>query len=684
MTTVTSFPRSVKEIENTWIVLSDGIRLAARMWMPEDAAANPVPAILEYLPYRKRDGTCARDALTYPYFAGHGYAGVRVDMRGNGESDGIVRDEYLEQEQQDALEVIEWLTRQPWCDGKVGMMGISWGGFNSLQVAALRPPALKAVISLCATDNRYTDDIHYKGGALLMENLGWASTMFSYSSRPPDPLLRPDDWERVWMERLENTPLLIEKWLRHPVYDDLWKHGSIDRDYAGIEAATLLIGGWHDAYSNTVPRMLARLACPRQGIVGPWAHRYPHFATPGPRIGFLQIAVRWWDHWLKGVDNGVMAEPRYRAYLMDGVAPQPGYRFRAGRWVAEHQWPSERVKAARFFLTTGGLSRSPGEAAQFRINSPEDTGTNGGEFCIMWLGPDWPTDQRDDDARAVVFDVAVAGGPLKLFGAPEITLALSADHAHGHVVVRLCDVAADGAGTLITYGVLNLAHRHGHENPQPMTPGRRETVRFKLDDCGYAVPAGHRLRVAVSTAHWPLLWPAACDTTLTLYAPECRIDLPVYENGANDDHDNESGAPQFPPALTCEPEGREIQTPPESFRKVTKDLGNRVTTVEILNHFGRSKSTIHGLITEQTNHEWHTVNPADPLSARSRITGAQLLERGRWKTRTETTTEMWCDERHFHIHAELKAFKNERRVFERSWDESVARWFGDHPNDSAT
>ncbi|WP_423906969.1 CocE/NonD family hydrolase [Candidatus Spongiihabitans sp.] len=674
MTTVTSFSRSVKEIENIWITLSDGLKLSARIWMPEDAPSNPVPAILEYLPYRKRDGTCERDTLTYPYFAGHGYVGVRVDLRGNGESDGLMLDEYLKQEQDDALEVIDWLTRQPWCDGNVGMMGISWGGFNSLQVAACRPHVLKAIISLCSTDNRYSDDIHYKGGALLMENLGWASTMFSYSSRPPDPLLRPDDWEEIWMQRLKNTPLLIEKWLSHPNQDDLWKHGSIDRNYAAIEAATLLIGGWHDAYSNTVPRMLECLECPRQGIIGPWAHKYPHIAVPQPRIGFLQIAVRWWDHWLKGIDNGVMTEPLYRAYLMDGIAPQSSYQFRPGCWVAEHRWPSDRVKAARFFLRPDGLSRvSDGNAdtrAEHRINSPEDTGTNGGEFCIMWSGPDWPTDQRDDDARSLVFDAEVLDDPLILFGAPEITLALEADHPHGNVIARLCDVAADGASALITYGVLNLAHRRGFEHPQPMIPGRRETVKFKLDDCGYVVPAGHRIRVAVSTAHWPLLWPSACNTTLKLYAAECRIDLPRYENAGGH---ADGMVPEFPQAVTCEPYDQQTLTPANSFRKVTKDLGKQITDVEILNDFGKSKSNVHGLITHETNHELHTIDPGDPLSARSRITGTQLLQRDKWKTLTETTTEMWCDQNYFHVKANLKAYKNDSLVFERSWDKSISR-----------
>ena len=253
--TVTDFPRAVREIENAWIPLSDGCRLAARLWLPEDAEAQPVPAILEYLPYRKRDGTAGRDALTHPYLAGHGYACVRVDMRGNGDSDGLMLDEYLPQEQDDALEVIAWLAAQPWCTGAVGMMGISWGGFNALQVAMRRPPALKAIVTLCSTVDRYADDIHYKGGCLLGENLGWAATMLAYSSRPPDPLLVGQRWRPMWLNRLAHEPVLIDTWLRHPTRDAYWRHGSVCESWGSVQAATLAVGGWNDAYRNAVPRL---------------------------------------------------------------------------------------------------------------------------------------------------------------------------------------------------------------------------------------------------------------------------------------------------------------------------------------------------------------------------------------------------------------------------------------------
>lgn len=297
----------IEELPDLGITLSDGCRLSARVWRPVDSDKNPVPAILEYLPYRKRDGTCARDALTHPYFARHGYACIRVDMRGNGDSDGLMTDEYSEQELVDAVEVIHWLAAQPWCSGSVGMMGISWGGFNSLQVAARQPDPLKAIITLCSTVDRFADDIHYKGGCLLNENLGWGATMWAYSSRAPDPALR-DNWRELWLNRLENEPFLPSTWLRHQRRDAYWQHGSICEDYSAIKARVLAVGGWGDAYKNAVPQIVENIPGAK-GIIGPWVHKYPHFAVPEPRIGFLQEALRWWDRWLKGVDTDVENDP---------------------------------------------------------------------------------------------------------------------------------------------------------------------------------------------------------------------------------------------------------------------------------------------------------------------------------------------------------------------------------------
>ncbi|MGH3015726.1 MAG: CocE/NonD family hydrolase, partial [Gaiellaceae bacterium] len=355
MTVRTEFPRRVREIEHTWIKLADGTRLAARIWLPEDAEDDPVPAILEFLPYRKTDGTAIRDAARQPYLAGFGYAAVRVDVRGTGESDGTLTDEYTEQEQEDALEVLAWLRAQPWCDGTLGMWGISWGGFNSLQIAARRPPGLRAIVTLCSTDDRYADDVHYRGGCVLaLDMLHWASSMLTWNARPPDPRLYGEGWREAWLERLETLTPWIEHWLGHQRRDGYWQHGSVCEDYAAIECPVFAVGGFADGYTNAVPRLLAGLSVPRKGLVGPWAHAFPDDALPGPSIGFLQECVRWFDHWLKGAGNGVMDEPMLRVWMQDSVAPRPQYELRPGRWVAEPAWPSPHVGSRVWELPLDG------------------------------------------------------------------------------------------------------------------------------------------------------------------------------------------------------------------------------------------------------------------------------------------------------------------------------------------
>ena len=404
---VTTFPRAVRVIEHTLIPLKDGTTLAARIWLPEDAEQNPVPAILEYLPYRKRDGTYERDALTYPYLAGHGYAGVRVDLRGSGESTGLLFDEYAKQEQDDGVELIAWLAAQPWCNGAVGMMGISWGGFNGLQIAARRPPALKAIVTIGSTDDRYADDAHYMGGTFLTTaGLEWAFFFFSLMCLPPDPALVGDSWRAMWLERLQNIPLFQENWLQHQRRDAYWKHGSVCEDYAAIQCPVYAVGGWTDGYKNAIPRLLERLKVPRKGLIGPWAHAYPHFALPGPQIGFLQEILRWWDYWLKGVDTGVMDEPMLRAWMTESVKPATHHDTLPGRWIAEPSWPSPGTKPRRLFLTDEGLREAAAPLTVRAVCSPQTVGKRGGYWVPFGRGRDQAGDQQEDDVRSLVFETS--------------------------------------------------------------------------------------------------------------------------------------------------------------------------------------------------------------------------------------------------------------------------------------
>ncbi len=360
-------PHRIREVTHAWIPLADGTRLACRYWLPVTAVSDPVPAILEYIPYCKRDGTAARDEAMHPYFAGHGYAAIRVDLRGSGESEGVMLDEYLKQEQDDALEVIAWIAAQPWCTGRVGMMGKSWGGFNGLQVAARRPPALKAVISMYSTDDRYADDIHSMGGCLLNENANWSFVMFPLNARPPDPLLVGAGWETMWRQRLDVVRPWIIGWLHHQRRDAFWKHGSVCEDYGAIECPVYLIGGWADGYSNPVPRLMAGLTCPKKALIGPWGHQYQHQVHPGPKMGYMTEALRWWDHWLKDIDTGVMAEPAYRVWMNDSERPQTFYAMRKGKWIAEPGWPSSHIGEAALYPDGDGRlgdAASPGAAVR--------------------------------------------------------------------------------------------------------------------------------------------------------------------------------------------------------------------------------------------------------------------------------------------------------------------------------
>ena len=351
----TEFPYQIRVIENTFIPMRDGLRLAAKIWLPIDAEENPMPAILEYLPYRKDDDMAVRDSQNHPYMAGHGYACLRVDMRGSGDSDGILSDEYTEQEHHDALEILEWLERQPWCNGKVGMMGISWGGFNSLQVAALQPKQLKAVVAIGFTDDRYATDVHYQGGSLLaVDMLPWATLMLAFQALPPDPRFR-EDWREVWQGRLEKNPAFIELWLNHQRRDDYWKHGSICEDYRKVKIPVYAVSGWADSYSDSVLRTLEKLSCPKKALIGPWAHGFPQNAMPRPQIGFLQEILRWWDYWLKDIDTGIMDEPMLQVWMQDSIKPATYYPERPGRWIVEKEYPSPNVQGKRLYFDGSSL-----------------------------------------------------------------------------------------------------------------------------------------------------------------------------------------------------------------------------------------------------------------------------------------------------------------------------------------
>ncbi|MFW6197514.1 MAG: CocE/NonD family hydrolase [Myxococcota bacterium] len=670
MKVLESFPHEVREIEHTFIEMPDGAKLAARIWLPASADLVPVPAVLEYIPYRKRDFTARRDSIMHPYFAGHGYAAIRVDLRGSGESDGVLTDEYLPSELEDGLHVLRWIASQPWCDGSIGMIGKSWGGFNALQIAALGPPELKSIVTVCSSDDRYGDDVHYMGGCLLGDNLSWSSVMFAYNSLPPDPALVGDRWREMWLDRLDAGGPWLEKWLRHQRRDAYWRYGSVCEDYTAVRCPVFAASGWADGYSNTVLRLLANLEVPCRGLIGPWSHLYPHEGTPGPAIGFLQECLRWWDRWLRGERNGVEDEPRLRVWMQDSIAPSAQYDHRPGRWVAETRWPSPRIEPLRFALGNQVLVSPADKPPEQRlpIQSPLTVGLFAGKWCSFAATPDLPHDQRQEDGGALVFDTAPLDRNLEIMGQPAVELDLESDQPVAMVAVRISDVAPDDRATRVTYGILNLLHRHEHENPEPLVPGRRYRVRVELNDVAQTFPSGHRIRLSISTSYWPLAWPPPQPVRLGIHTGHSFLVLPERPPHPDDDQ-----LRAFADAEGASPTPVTPVQPTESAWRVLHDLASDVSTLEVVRDEGVQWLEDVDLEIERRTHEWYSSRANDFETARGEVLSTWGVARGDHRVRTVTRTVLTSTPTHFRVRADLDAYEGDKRVFVRSWDEEIER-----------
>lgn len=674
MTILEDLPNSIREIENLWIPMPDGARLAARVWMPEGAEANPVPALIEYLPYRKRDFTRGRDEPIHGYFAGHGYISIRIDVRGTGDSDGVLYDEYSAVEHNDAIAAINWIAAQTWCDGNVGMFGISWGGFNALQVAARQPESLKAIITLCAADDRYSDDAHYMGGCLLNENLQWGAILTTYNAYPPDPEIAGPQWREMWLERLENATHFPARWLEHQRRDDFWKHGSVCEDYSAIRCPVYAIGGWADAYSSAIPRLLKNLTVPCKGLIGPWAHAFPHDAVPGPTIGFLQEALMWWDRWLKNEPNAIMDEPAYRVWMQESVPPLPYYDKRPGRWVAEEQWPSPDIVELRHYLCSTGLGAASEPDATFSATSPMTTGATSGEWCGFGADGETPADQRPDDGRSMTFDSPPLDERMEILGAPRLHLEFSVDRPVAMIAVRLNDVAPDGASTRVTYALKNLTHLNGDETPEPLVPGRVYRTTVELNDIAQAFPAGNTLRLAISTNYWPIAWPSPEPVELTVYSAGSYLDLPVRTPRSADDTLRTFHEPQTARS------GEQTALRPSRFhRKLERDL---TTNNVIYSWFSDGADTGGaGLLRIEdiqmdvgtSIRKQYQIAETDPLSATAQFEMRALLQRPDWHIRIESNTVLSSSLDDFLIEAELEAFENNESVFRNTWRLKIPR-----------
>lgn len=573
----TSMPLYEVRLEkNVLIPTRDGTRLAADLHWP--VGDGPFPVLLEYIPYRKDDNTVPSHGLHY-YFAQRGYVGVRLDVRGTGASEGINTDEYMLAEQLDGYDAIEWLAAQPWCTGAVAMWGISYGGFTSLQVAMHQPPHLKAIMPMYATDDRYTDDCHYQGGNLrAYYDVGaYGGNMVAMNALPPYPEYSGEDWARIWLQHLEHNTPYLATWLSHQTDGDYWRHGSLRGQYDRIQCPTLIIGGWHDGYPNPPLRIFEALQAPKRVIIGPWPHKQPDAAIPGPRIDYLHEFVRWCDQWCKGRDTGVLDEPPIAVYMRTYATPRADLEEIPGYWRAEHDWPLPTGRTRTVYLGPHGVlsddaPQAPGrDAYAYRPT----VGVCGG----LWSGGTYdlilPVDQREDEAYSLSYTTEPLHETVEMLGWPELVLHAESSASVAAFVAKLCDVAPDGSVALVTRGVLNATRRDSLRDPQPLQPGAVYELAITLDCTSWVFQPGHAIRLDISSADWPNLWPTPEPATNAVHSGgvrSSRLTLPVVPAPSSPPPDLRPAAPRIVPA--------EVQAEPQTWR-VTRDMLADTVGVEL-------------------------------------------------------------------------------------------------------
>jgi hypothetical protein len=495
----------------------------------------------------------------------------------------------------------------------------------------------------------------------------WSQQMLAYSSRPPDPELVGDKWREMWFNRLEHLPLLASKWLRHQRRDDYWAHGSVCEDYLSIKAAVLAVGGWADAYSNAIPRLLSGLSSPCKTIIGPWEHEYPNLARIEPRIDFLNHVTRWWDQWLKGTESGVVGEPNVRAYVLHSERPSSRYAPRDGQWISADRWPPADATPLQLYLAPDSLREHPGEEATVSVKTPQHHGSSGGAFCPgMRIDEELPGEQSPDDSLCPVFDSAPLAEGIEILGAPVFEFDFSTDQPVCQLIARLCDMRSDGSSALITWAPLNLTHIVSHANPSALRSGERYRARIQLNDVAYAIPAGHRLRLAVATTYWPMLWPSPRAGAVDLHLKDSRLRLPARRIRKM------AGEAFFSEPDKAEPL-REILIPGSRKTLVGKLEPDGSVVSETEDDFGMTFNPATGLTTGSRVCQRFSIKPDDPLSATAEASWTQILQRSAWRVRTETSTRMTSDSEYFHLDAQLKAYEQEALVFERTWTDKIPR-----------
>jgi putative CocE/NonD family hydrolase len=679
---------SIRVVENLWIPLPDGTRLAARAFFPGNAGENRCGTVVECLPYRKRDMYRYRDDVAGPIFAKRGLVYLRVDVRGTGDSSGALADEYTEIEQHDVLELFRWIASQPWSNGSVGMRGISYGSFNSLEAAGNAPPELKAIVSCCGSDQRYADDIHYRGGCLIHDQFGWATEWQVIMRSPPDPaIVGGDRWLDIWRERLEAASSLAIAWTEHQTNDAKWKVGSVS-DYGRIRAAILNVGGVLDCYVPSATRMLERAPhVPQKTLLGPWTHKWPGYpdpphhrgppsdaanGLPGPGIDWLPVECRWWRHWLNGEANAIMEGPILYAFRANrtGAAAYP--KDTSGQWVSESIWPSPNVEARVLYLNPTGLANDPGERRRLLHKTNLTIGFTNRSLSASGPG-EWCREQSGDDAMCLSFDSAPLVKSLDILGEPTFALRVRSDKPVAKICARLTDVTPDGRSHFVSYAILNLTHRRSDEHPEPLTPGEDYDITLTGLFACYRFAAGHRIRLAISETCWPAVWPSPEPVTLEVTTGVSKVLLPERLRGSRD---------TLPYPQWFERYEVDGVTPHPYFIRledvaITGPPGARIFNLDSGPIKDIAERHVPGpdLYTGEAFRLRRTIREDDSNSAEIETEAIMTFRRGSWRVKVRSWTLARSTATHFIIEEAFEAWNGEERLASRHWSKEISRQF---------
>ena len=636
-----------------WIELSDGVRLAATLYRPE--SGGPWPVILEALPYRKDDVTLYHVPEYRRLCAEGDYVVARVDLRGTGSSEGVGTDEYPPQEQEDLCEVIAWLAAQPWSTGAVGMYGVSYGGFNSIQVAMERPPALKAIIPIFATDDRYTDDVHFYGGVKKqLDFIDYPLYMVCMNALPPVPEIAGPNWRKLWLERLEGLEPWLPRWIEEQNDGAYWRHGSLRPHYERIVCPTMIVAGWADGYRNASFRMFERLEVAKRLLFGPWAHASTETSLPGPRIDLVPELLRWFDHHLKGEDNGIDKEPPIVVFARRSTRPATDLDSYKGEWRHEPAWPPERLEERRLEL--------PG-ADERRLEVRGDVGVTAWISCAGHGPFGQPDDQRPDEAFSLLYDWGPFDEELEILGYPRLEVGIAASSPVAFLSAKLSDVFEDGASALVARGFLNLTHRDSHEEPEALEPGRTYDVALELDATSWTWEPGHVLRLAIAGTDWPNAWPPPEKVTLNVERARSALVLPVVQGATP------ATEPVIlhPPTTSTDPEP---VTSPLTWR-IERDVPGRVTRA-VIDHgaSGRLENGTH--FTENYGGEVG-VSAADLGNAWAVGKNSFGLSWGAIQVGAEARGELRSDRDFYHLSLELDVSEAGRPLWSKRWQQRYPR-----------